>query len=61
LKKVNIKKRGGRPATGKDPLLAARFPRELIARLNNYAKEHGISRSKALRALVTEALDKHRS
>ena len=61
LKKVIAKKRGGRPATGKDPLITARFPRDLIARLDRYASEQNLSRSQALRAIVIEALDKHRS
>jgi metal-responsive CopG/Arc/MetJ family transcriptional regulator len=59
VKKVK-KSRAGRPATGTDPLIAARLPRELILRLDRYAKEQGVSRSKALRELITEALDKRK-
>ena len=54
------KSRGGRPATGKTPILMARFPKELITQIDDYAKRESISRSKALRELVVIALEKVR-
>ena len=48
---VNPKPRG-RPATGKDPLLAARFPNEAIAQIDEWASAENVSRSEALRRLV---------
>ena len=42
--------------TGRHPLIAVRLPPELIARIDRYAKERGISRSEALRALAVIAL-----
>ena len=53
------KSRGGRPATGKTPILMARFPKELT-QIDDYAKRQSISRSKALRALCVIALERVR-
>lgn len=50
--KVAHKKRRGRPATGKDPHMAARMPAELIAEVEAWAASHDISRSDAFRRLV---------
>jgi hypothetical protein len=61
VKRVRVRKRMGRPPTGTQPLLSVRFPAELIARIDAYAKEQKVSRSTALRTLVTEALDRRRS
>lgn len=49
--KVAPKKRG-RPGTGKDPHMAARMPRELIAAVKAWAIANGTSRSDAFRRLV---------
>jgi hypothetical protein len=38
----------------------ARFPKELITQIDDYAKRESISRSKALRELVVIALEKVR-
>lgn len=46
------KKSRGRPATGYDPLVAARFPVEMISRVDQWAHAIGISRSEAIRRLV---------
>jgi Arc/MetJ-type ribon-helix-helix transcriptional regulator len=55
---VNLKKRG-RPATGKDPLVAARMPPPLIAALDSWIASQADpkpSRSEAIRRLLQEAL-----
>jgi hypothetical protein len=50
--KVAPKKRRGRPATGKDPHIAARMPPELIAEVEAWAVANDTSRSDAFRRLV---------
>jgi hypothetical protein len=50
--RVHPKKRRGRPATGKDPLVSARLSQELIDRLERWAASNEISRSEALRRIV---------
>jgi hypothetical protein len=55
--KVASKKRRGRPATGKDPHIAARMPPELIARVEAWAVINGTSRSDAFRQLVELGLE----
>jgi hypothetical protein len=48
-----IPKKRGRPATGKDPLVATRMPAELIKSIDNWGAEHAdASRSAAIRRLV---------
>jgi Arc/MetJ-type ribon-helix-helix transcriptional regulator len=51
--KVNQKKRG-RPATGRDPVSAVRFPAEVTAQIDAWAanQESHPSRSEAIRRLV---------
>lgn len=51
--KVNQKKRG-RPATGRDPVSAVRFPAEVTAQIDTWAanQESHPSRSEAIRRLV---------
>jgi hypothetical protein len=50
--KVHPKKRRGRPATGKDPLVSARLPQTLIDQVEHWASSNAASRSEALRALL---------
>ena len=50
--KVHPKKKRGRPATGKDPLVSARFPQELIDQVEHWAASNEASRSEAIRRLV---------
>jgi hypothetical protein len=50
--KVAPKKRRGRPATGKDPHIAARMPPALIAEVETWAAANDTSRSDAFRRLV---------
>ena len=45
-------KRRGRPATGKDPLLTIRAPRETIEAIGAWATRNGTTRSAAVRQLV---------
>jgi hypothetical protein len=59
--KVIPKKRGrGRPATGKDPLVAFRLPRKDIERVDGWARQHDLTRSEAIREMITEALRRPR-
>jgi hypothetical protein len=50
--KVHPKKRRGRPATGKDPLVSARLPQTLIDQVEHWAASSEASRSEAIRRLV---------
>jgi hypothetical protein len=52
LLKVAPKKRRGRPATGKDPHIAARMPPKLIAEVETWAAANQTTRSEAFRRLV---------
>jgi hypothetical protein len=46
-------KRGGRPATGRDPLVQLRMPADLIQAIERFAaKFQDLDRSSAIRALV---------
>ena len=57
LIKVIPKKRGrGRPATGKDPLVAFRLPKGGIADLDRWAAANGYSRSEAIRVLIERGI-----
>jgi hypothetical protein len=48
-----IPKKRGRPATGKDPLVAIRMPQELIDEIDAWAKRYANEgRSRAIRRLV---------
>jgi hypothetical protein len=50
--KVHPKKRRGRPATGKDPLLSARLPAKLIETIESIAASETLSKSEAVRQLI---------
>jgi hypothetical protein len=50
--KVAPKKRRGRPATGKDPHIAARMPAPLISEVETWAAANDTTRSEAFRRLV---------
>lgn len=56
--KVAPKKRRGRPATGKDPHIAARMPPALIAEVETWAITNDTTRSNAFRRLVEIGLGK---
>jgi hypothetical protein len=54
------KKPVGRPATGHDPTVALRLPKEKIAAVDKWAEKNGVStRSEALRMLVEKGLEKY--
>jgi hypothetical protein len=57
-KRAEPKKPGrGRPATGKDPLVALRLSTERIKQIDAWAKREGVaSRAEAIRRLVNESL-----
>jgi hypothetical protein len=56
-KSIRVKpKKRGRPATGKDPLIGARLPPELISKLDAWASRASIGRSEAVRRLLERAL-----
>ncbi|WP_369722067.1 MULTISPECIES: ribbon-helix-helix protein, CopG family [unclassified Bradyrhizobium] len=54
--KVHPSKRRGRPATGKDPLVSARLPKNLITAIEALAENQKISRSDAVRRLIESGL-----
>ena len=51
-----IPKRRGRPATGKDPLVTARLPQDMIDSLDGRAKTEGATRSEIMRRLIEAGL-----
>jgi len=55
-----IPKKRGRPATGKDPLVAMRFPEKMIKALDKWAasQDPPLSRSAAVRQMVKRGLEK---
>src|SRR6266536_1414496 len=56
---VRQKKRGrGRPATGIRPLVSFRLSEEETARIDAWGDQRGLSRSDAIRAMITEVLDR---
>ncbi|WP_377827416.1 ribbon-helix-helix protein, CopG family [Bradyrhizobium lupini] len=54
--KVRPNQRRGRPATGKDPLVSARLPKNLITAIEALAENQKISRSDAVRRLIESGL-----
>jgi Ribbon-helix-helix protein, copG family len=47
------KKRRGRPATGQDPLVTTRLPKEMVAAIREFAERNNTSRSDAIRQLIS--------
>jgi Arc/MetJ-type ribon-helix-helix transcriptional regulator len=57
-----IPKKRGRPATGKDPLIALRLPPETIEAIGNWSTRNEIaSRSEAIRRLIQLGLASKRA
>lgn len=56
--KVIPKKRRGRPATGRDPVMAIRLPNELREAIDKWAARRDLSRSEAIRLLIEVGLAK---
>lgn len=54
--KVTPKRRPGRPATGKDPLVTVRLPKMMIEALDRAAAVTGSSRSELIRGAVERDL-----
>jgi hypothetical protein len=46
----------GRPATGRNPMIGLRLPKDEIARLDNWAKANGYTRSEAIRILIKSGI-----
>ena len=42
----------GRPATGHNPVVSTRLPKEIIAAIDDWAKQEGENRANAIRRLV---------
>jgi Arc/MetJ-type ribon-helix-helix transcriptional regulator len=56
-KKSAKRKKGGRPATGTDPFVGLRVPRQLLTKIDAWASKGGAgTRSEAIRRLVEKAL-----
>lgn len=53
---VHQKRGRGRPATGRDPLVSARVPADVIAKIEEWAAKNGCTRSIAIAALLAKAL-----
>jgi hypothetical protein len=52
-KSITVKqKMRGRPATGFDPLVGVRIPKDLIKKIDAWSKAQKTSRSEAIRRLV---------
>lgn len=52
------RKGAGRPGLGKDPTYSFRLPAEFVAKLDAWAKAHGVTRSEAMRRLAEIGLKK---
>ena len=55
--KLRIRRNRGRPATGQDPAVSTRLPQLLITELEKWAADNELSRSKAIRRLIEQALN----
>jgi hypothetical protein len=56
--KVIQKKKRGRPATGRDPVMAIRLPEKLRVAVDHWAADKKITRSEAIRLLIDRGLKK---
>ena len=52
----NPKKKRGRPATGKDPLVGVRFPLSDIEKIDAWAAENKTTRAGAIRKIVIDKI-----
>ena len=50
--KVDQKKKRGRPATGRDPMVSSRIPEATVSAVDNWAQHNETTRSDAIRRLV---------
>lgn len=53
-------KKRGRPATGETPQVRFRLPEPLIDAIDRYADEQKVTRSEAIRVVLTAWLSEHR-
>ncbi|MGJ3263691.1 MAG: ribbon-helix-helix domain-containing protein [Salinarimonas sp.] len=53
---VHQKRRRGRPATGRDPLVSLRLPKDALSQVEEIAEGEGVSRSEVMRRAVLEWL-----
>jgi hypothetical protein len=53
---AGIPKKRGRPATGRDPQIAIRFPAYIIEQVDGWAAKNSLSRSEAIRQFVERGL-----
>jgi hypothetical protein len=53
---VDQKRGRGRPATGRDPMISARIPVEVLAKLDEWAANNECTRSTAAAELLAKAL-----
>lgn len=61
IKRIQKKRGRGRPATGQSPVVMIRMPEAVIAALDAWATEAGLSRSSAARKLIEAGLMKFKS
>ena len=54
--KVDQKRKRGRPATGRDPMVSSRIPAELVAAIDTWAAQNATTRSKAICRLLEAGL-----
>jgi hypothetical protein len=54
-----LPKKRGRPATGKDPMLAFRAPENLTREIDYWAEKRELTRSDAIRKLIEDGLACH--
>jgi hypothetical protein len=50
--KVDQKKKRGRPATGRDPMVSSRIPGDVVSAIDQWAELNETTRSDAIRRLV---------
>jgi Arc/MetJ-type ribon-helix-helix transcriptional regulator len=53
---VTQKRRPGRPATGHDPVMTVRLPKELTERIDRHAKSRDETRSEVMRRILEAGL-----
>ena len=54
------KRKPGRPATGRDPVVAGRVPADTIKAMDAWAEKRGLTRSAALSQLLAAGLKRSR-
>ena len=54
---MTAKRKSGRPATGRDPMVSIRLPKWLIHAFDTEANEAGSTRSELIRSVLINAVD----